>query len=344
MERKVKVGFVGCGFMQQLAHLPNFASSAKCELVALAEPREKLRKLIADKFGIKRQYSTHMDLLEDPEVEAVVAILPDQLHAPVSIDCMKAGKHVMIEKPMATRLEDAIEMNAVAKATGMKLMVAFTRRYDEAAAKAKAVIESGEIGKPLWAHTYYFGGDWTCGLDKEAIRTDERAPEADELALFPTWLPESLWGQYRFLNNNLVHNYNMLRYLFGNEFKVEHVQMKDSIMITMSFGGICVSLEGGFGLHRGWKEGLELFSYDGCMNMIFPAPLLRNVPGQLSYSIVKERHETISPTCAWEWAFKRQAEHFLDCIIEDKQPASNGADSVADMEILDAIFRMQCGK
>lgn len=345
MERKVKVGFVGCGFMSQLAHLPSFASSGKCEIVAIAEPRPKLRKLIADKYGIARQYDSHRELLEDSEVEAVAAFLPDQLHAPVSIDCLTAGKHVLIEKPMATRVDEAEKMAALASEKKLKLMVAFTRRYDPGVDKAKAILASGEIGNPTFAHTYYFGGDWICGLREELIKTDEERIAVDSSNLFPDWLPESLHGNYRFMNNNLVHNYNLLRYLFGNDYKVEHVQISDkAVMVALSFGGMPVVMEGGSSSSRQWKEGLELWSENGWMQLLLPAPLLRNVAATVNCEITGDRQEFIAPSCEWQWAFKRQAEHFLDCIIEDKEPISNGADSLADVRILEEIFKVYLGK
>ena len=345
MDRKVKVGFVGCGFMSQLAHLPSFKLSSKCEVVAIAEPREKLRQLVARKYEIPRQYSSHVELLQDSEVEAVAAFLPDQLHAPVAIDCMSAGRHVLIEKPMATRLDEAKAMAELAERKRLKLMVAFTRRFDPGVAKAKDVLASGQIGKPTFAHTYYFGGDWVCGLDSELIRTDEPRPAVDGSNLFPDWLPEDLQGRYRFANNNMVHNYNLLRHLFGDDWKIHHVQFSDSgVMITMSFGGMPVSLEGGGNPSRKWKEGLEFWSDNGWMNIILPPPMLRNVAASVTYEVVGDRHEFVSANCEWEWAFRRQAEHFLDCVIENKEPISNGASSLPDMEILESIFRVYCGK
>lgn len=345
MERKVKVGFVGCGFMSQLAHMPSFAASSKCEIVAIAEPRPKLRGLIAAKYGIAKQYDNHMQLLEDSGVEAVAAFLPDQLHAPVAIDCLNAGKHVMIEKPMATLASEARAMADLAIKKKLKVLVGFTRRFDPGVAKAKEVLAAGEIGTPSFSHTYYFGGDWICGLKSELIKTDEAPVPADTSNLFPEWLPEELQRRYRFANNNLVHNYNLLRYLFGNDFKIRDVQINDScIMVAMSFAGMPVSLEGGSCGSRKWKEGLELWSNSGWMQILLPAPLLRNVAATVNYEICGDRQENVTANCEWEWAFARQAEHFLDCIIEDKEPIAGPADSVHDVEILEDIFKVYLGK
>ena len=84
--RKVKLGFVGCGMMAQLVHLPNFIESEKCEVVALADKREQLGRKVADKYSISRLYPSHYELCEDGQIEAVVEITPDGLHAPIALD------------------------------------------------------------------------------------------------------------------------------------------------------------------------------------------------------------------------------------------------------------------
>ena len=86
---------VGCGMMGQFAHLRNYLSIPECEVVALAELRPRLRQLAAERYGIARTYVSHRELLEDPDVEAVCAVLPAHLTGPVGIDVLAAGKHLV---------------------------------------------------------------------------------------------------------------------------------------------------------------------------------------------------------------------------------------------------------
>src|SRR5215218_2915856 len=100
-KRPVRFGYVGCGFMAQKVHLPNFAAIPGCELLALAEVRTGLRDRVADRYGIACRYSSHEELARDPEIEAVGVSAGFTLQGQMARDLLRAGKHVFMEKPMA---------------------------------------------------------------------------------------------------------------------------------------------------------------------------------------------------------------------------------------------------
>src|SRR5690348_8944540 len=103
----VRLGYVGCGFMAQKVHLPNFASIPECRLVALAEVREDLGQAVQAQYGIPRLYRTHQELAADPEIEAVALSAGYSLQGEMARDLLRAGKHVFMEKPMATTVAQA---------------------------------------------------------------------------------------------------------------------------------------------------------------------------------------------------------------------------------------------
>ena len=146
---KVKLGFVGCGFMGQMAHLSNFIESEKCEVVALAEKRKSLRDKIAQKYHISKTYLTHQELAQDKEIDAVVEITPDALHSSIAIDLMNRGKHVFTEKPMATNLIDATKMVEASEKNRVKLVIGYMKRYDPGVEKAKEIIDHFEKTKEV---------------------------------------------------------------------------------------------------------------------------------------------------------------------------------------------------
>ena len=85
---------IGAGFIGQLAHLMNFNQLTSCQVVALAELRPELRRLTCQQYRIARGYETHQELIQNPEVEAVIVVTPRAQTGPVVLDCLKAGKHV----------------------------------------------------------------------------------------------------------------------------------------------------------------------------------------------------------------------------------------------------------
>ena len=108
-----KVGVIGAGGMLQY-HAAGFRQ-AHAEIVAVADPAPGAAKKAAEKWGIPHHYESVDAMLKDrPELQAVSVIVPNKFHAPLAIQCLNAGKHVLLEKPIATTLHDADEMIAAA--------------------------------------------------------------------------------------------------------------------------------------------------------------------------------------------------------------------------------------
>jgi predicted dehydrogenase len=166
-QRPVRFGYVGCGFMAQKVHLPNFNRISGCELMALAEVRAGLRERVADRYGIPRRYSSHEEMARDPEIEAVGVSAGFTLQGQMARDLLRAGKHVFMEKPMAVTVA-AEEILAASRAGVGRLMVGYMKRYDTGNEAAKAAIdqfrENGELGAVTYARNHGFCGDWIQNL------------------------------------------------------------------------------------------------------------------------------------------------------------------------------------
>jgi len=161
MPGKVKLGFVGCGFMGQCVHLPSFQRAENAEIVAITDLRPRLAKAVADRWKIRRVYPSHHEMVEDEEIDAIVEITNKFAHAQTALDALEAGKHVFTEKPIATNAKDAEEMVKKAQKHDRKLMVGYMKRYDTGVLKAKEVFhEFAEKDKVTYARSHLFGGDW----------------------------------------------------------------------------------------------------------------------------------------------------------------------------------------
>jgi len=149
--KKVKVCVVGVG-NQGLAHVKALIGMEEAELVAVADLDYGKAKIVAREHGIPRAYGSIEEVVEDSEIEAVIIATPDHAHRDPVIASLKGGKHVLVEKPMATRLRDAEEMAAEAKRRGLILSVNFENRFNPPFAHVKKLLERGEIGDPLHAY------------------------------------------------------------------------------------------------------------------------------------------------------------------------------------------------
>jgi len=143
---KIKVGVIGCGSIARYRHVPEYAANPDAELVALCDIVEERAKDLAATYG-GVVYTDYMDVISRPDIDAISVCLPNYLHAPVSIAALKAGKHVLCEKPMATSAAEAEAMIKEAEESGKILMIGHNQRLMPPHIKAKQILDSGELGK-----------------------------------------------------------------------------------------------------------------------------------------------------------------------------------------------------
>ena len=156
MTRRVGWGLVGCGDIARKRVAPALRDLDNCELVAVSRADAARAESFAAEFGAKRWHADWRDLVKEPEVEAVYVATPVHLHAEQAVAAAEAGKHVLCEKPMALTVAECERMNAAAEANGVRLGVAYYRRFYPAVEKVKQIIESGEIGVPVVAQVNAF--------------------------------------------------------------------------------------------------------------------------------------------------------------------------------------------
>ena len=144
----IKIGILGCGKIAQVRHIPEYADNPDCKLVGFFNPTKSRAEDMAAKYGGKA-YDTAEELLSDPEIDAVSVCAANNAHAELTIKALRAGKHVLCEKPMAISLADCEEMVRVAHEQGKLLMIGQNQRLTKAHELAKKMIADGEIGKVI---------------------------------------------------------------------------------------------------------------------------------------------------------------------------------------------------
>jgi phthalate 4,5-cis-dihydrodiol dehydrogenase len=145
MARRLRLGVAGLGRAFTLM-LPAFGAHPRVQLVAAADPRPEARARFADDFGA-RAYESVEELCADPAVEAIYVATPHQHHAAHAIAASAAGKHVLVEKPMALSLQDGRDMIDATRTAGVHLVVGHSHSFDAPIRRARAIVASGELGR-----------------------------------------------------------------------------------------------------------------------------------------------------------------------------------------------------
>lgn len=148
---KVRVGLIGVG-LQGLGHLHSYRALPNAELVALADVAEDKVRCLSEQYGVPRWHMDYRELLADDSIVAVSIALPDHLHFEPTMTALKAGKHVLLEKPMALRVSEAEQVAATAEEKGLQLMVNFSHRHQLPTVALKERLDKGEFGEPIYAY------------------------------------------------------------------------------------------------------------------------------------------------------------------------------------------------
>jgi predicted dehydrogenase len=154
--KKVGWGLIGCGDIARRRVAPALRDLEDCELVAVSRADAARAAEFAAEFGARRWHSDWRALIADPEVEAVYVATPVRLHAEQAVAAAEAGKHVLCEKPMALSAAECARMNAAAEACGVRLGVAYYRRFYPVVERVAEILRSGEIGAPVVAQMNAF--------------------------------------------------------------------------------------------------------------------------------------------------------------------------------------------
>ena len=149
----IKIGIIGCGKITEVRHAPEYSENPNCEIIGFYDTFTEKAEALAKQYGGKVFRSVEEMLSSD--VDAVSVCVANRFHAEISIQALKAGKHVLCEKPMATTEEDCEAMVNAAKESGKYLMIGLNQRLAKAHVKAKEILSSGEMGEVLTFETHF---------------------------------------------------------------------------------------------------------------------------------------------------------------------------------------------
>lgn len=346
----IRIGYVGCGFMAQMVHIPNIVQLDQVELVALAEPRADLLAQVASRYAVARTYPSHRELARDPEVDAVVVSGHYSGQGEIAAELLAAGKHVLVEKPMATSVEQAERLlRAESESGGARLMVGYMKRYDPGYRLIKQLLTDPatveQLGSVLYVRYHSFdGGEWLGGIDTPYSTSPEATPASPEI--LPDWLAPENTEPYLLYLQQYTHNVNMLRWLFdaGGRITVEHVDLDaDGFtgVVVFRVAGHRTVLETGMAETSDFDEQLQIYHQRGWLRASAKPLLLRNQPVSVEISRTTARGgEVVNVTPAeWRWPYREEIVHFAEALRTGTPFESSGADTLHDVATFEQIFR-----
>ena len=150
--KKIKVAVIGCGTIANAAHIPSYMNNEQAEIKYFCDIIPERAEAAVEKYGCGAAVADYHDFLHDPEIEAVSVCVPNNMHSVIAMDFLRAGKHVLCEKPAARTYADALEMQKVQHETGKVLNIGVVNRFNDSVNLIKQYIDSGKLGEVF--HVY----------------------------------------------------------------------------------------------------------------------------------------------------------------------------------------------
>jgi len=343
---KVRVGFVGSGFMGQLAHMDNYVRLDDVEMVALAEGRQKTAQEVARRYGIGKVYPDHRALLKEADIDAVVAIMGFGLHYSVIPDILAAGKHCITEKPICQNPANGWKMVKLAADNNVIYQIGYMKRCDPASILAKNLVNewkvSGEFGDLRYMRVSMPPGDWIHGIEK-SVNLGDPAPsyEGESFEATPDWMDEGTSRQYISFVNFYIHQVNLIRYLLGEDYSLEYVDKAGVLLVARSESGVPVTLEmAAYNAVDEWHEDYFLGFDKGYVKVSLPAPMERKRSGRVEiYKSTGQGAVYERPVVKPRWSMYEQARIFVDTVRGNRECISPAADAVKDLELAEDYVR-----
>ena len=330
----LRVGLIGCGKIARM-HAHGFQrASDLAEVVVCCDEREEQAQAMALSFGSAQAVTSWQEVVDREDIDAVDVCLPHYLHAPVVIAAAQARKHVLVEKPFATNLAEAMAMVNAADQAGTVLMVGQHQRYVSDHRHIKALLDEGVIGRVL------------------AVRVDSNQLLGDH---YPSghWLFSRAQAGGGIVISVAVHKIDLLRYLLGEIRRVASFQSVSGLNTGMEGEDIAaISLEfengtvgEGFFTFAARHRPMPVTTYPFELFVLYGEQgMIHNIQGWHVYSTRVKEYSTGPtrldiPSQEYAYGFDCEIRHFLECIETGAEPISSGRENLGTMAVIEAIYQ-----
>jgi predicted dehydrogenase len=338
---KLRLAFVGTGGMGQVAHLRNYIAEPDCEVVAAAELRHEMAKMVGVRYGIPRIYKDHRELLAaEKQIDGIVAIQQFSVHGKLIPDLLAAKVPVLTEKPLANSLQAGQRLVAAQQKAGVPLYLAYHKRSDLASMYVRRKIEawkqSGEFGAMKMVRITMPPGDWCASGFSHLINSSEPYPSLGRDGL-PEGMTQEQHKQYEWFVNYYIHQVNLMRYLLGENYRPQYAEPTATVMVVRSDKGVPGVIEmSPYQTSIDWQESALIAFEKGWIKLELPCPLAVDQPGRVTVfeDLGKDREpRTTVPVLPMIHAMRQQARNFLAALRGEKTVLCEATEALADLEV-----------
>jgi UDP-N-acetylglucosamine 3-dehydrogenase len=303
--KKLGVAVIGTGFWGK-NHARVYGELTSTELVAVCDVNRERAKAVADQFGVKA-YTSSSRMLKNEKIEAVSVCTWSTKLAKEALRALKAGRHVLVEKPMATYTRQAENLLAVAEQNGLHLTVGFLMRFIPGLQHIREAVENKKLGELV------------CATAKRVSQWPERI------------------GDVGVVKDTAIHDIDVVRYISGEDptsvyaktGSMRHRKFEDYAQIMLTF-----------------KDGKSAFiesnwitPYKTRILTVTGSEAIMRLDYITQELWIEDAKENLQPRFPWQEPLKLELQHFADCVLEKKKPVITGVDGLKALKIAEAALR-----
>ncbi|MFA5805482.1 MAG: Gfo/Idh/MocA family oxidoreductase [Melioribacteraceae bacterium] len=321
---KTKVAVIGLGGIAQLVHLPILSKLMNVQISAVADIKKNQLNSVSEKFNIEKHYTDYKEMLDKEEIEAVIIATPTNTHLEIALDCLKANKHILIEKPIARNVSEAKQINAASKKYKKQVMVGMNLRYRPDAMLMKSLVNSGELGD-----IFYIRCGWLRKQSNEQKWFINKSQSGGGVIidLGILILDLALW----ILNDKKIKSVSVQKFNHNTK------DVEDSAIGLVRFDDDrVISFEVSWGLHSEWdKFHLAAFGTEGTAHLNPLRAYKRMESSHIDYTIASQANQTN----LFKKSYENELKHFIGVVRENTPVISTGDDAVTLMKLLEALYK-----
>ncbi len=330
---QLRVGIIGSAFSSNI-HAEAFQEVPEAVLVAACSPNRAHVEEFARKWKIPATTTDYRKLLERSDIDVVVVGIPNHLHREVAVAAAEAGKHIIIEKPLAHTLQDADAMVSASKEHKVKLMYAETICFSPKYVRAKKLVEEGAIGKLYMVKQ----GEKHSGPHSEWFYDVKRSGGG---ALMDMGCHGIEWARW-------MYGKPRPKSVVAHCQRVSHTRRtkgEDNSVIILEFegGGIAV-IEDSWAKQGGMDDRIELYGTDGVVycDLLHGSSMETYSAKGYGYAVEKADETKGWTFTVFEeahiYGFPHEMRHFVQCVLNDQSPQETGEDGRTTLEIIYAAY------
>ena len=324
--KRLQLGLIGSG-RAGLIHGANIARRIEqAELAAVCDANPDNLRAAAAELGCQRTVADYRAVCADPAIDAVVIVTPTFLHAEIACAAAAAGKHVFLEKPMAVTADECRAIEEACDSAGVKLQIGFMRRFDEGFRRAKAVLDSGDLGRVMIIKSTGRGpggpGPWMWDLKKSnGIVAEVNSHDLDSIHWFTDAGVRHVYAE--------AHNFKM------PEARERFPDFYDNVVATLRLDDDTIAVvDGTCPAHYGYDARVEILCEKG---VLFVGSARKHGCEWITVESGLHGEAVASWRTLFRDAYLAEMESFVDAVLTDRPTDVTGADGRWAVEAVVAI-------